>query len=40
VKAKAEQVLLENRDTEPDILRARDRVVNQDQVNIDIPKAT
>jgi len=30
----------EDEDTQPQSLRARDVVVNQDQVNIDIPKAT
>ena len=30
----------EDENTQPQSLRARDDVVNQDQVNIDIPKAT
>lgn len=40
VKAKAEQVLLENRNTQPDTLRAGEGGVNQDQVNNPIADAT
>ena len=40
VKAKAEQVLLENRDTQPDTLRAGEGGVNQDKVNNPIADAT
>ena len=40
VRAKTAEMLTDKRDTEDDALRARGDVVNQDQVNIDVPKAT